>query len=124
MSAAPGMAIAVVDDDESMRNSLRRLFGSAGYSVECFASATEFVATLAARTPHCVFLDLQLPGISGVELLERFAELEDAPPVVVVTGTDDSRVRDRCMALGAKRYLRKPLDCDALLEAAREIVGH
>jgi FixJ family two-component response regulator len=117
------MAIAVVDDDESMRNSLRRLFGSAGYSVECFASATDFVGSLAARAPHCVVLDLQLPGISGVELLERFAELADAPPVVVITGSDDSRARDRCIALGAKRYFRKPLDCDALLEAAREIVG-
>jgi FixJ family two-component response regulator len=124
VSAAPGKAIAVVDDDESMRNSLRRLFGSAGYSVECFASATDFVGSPAARTSHCVVLDLQLPGMSGVELLERFAERKDAPPVVVITGNDDSRVRDRCMSLGAKRYFRKPLDSDALLEAAREIVGH
>ena len=124
MSAAPGMAIAVVDDDESMRNSLRRLFGSAGYLVECFASATDFLGSLVTRTPRCVFLDLQLPGISGVELLERFAEIKDVPPVVVITGSDDSRMRDRCMALGAKCCFRKPLDCDALLEAAREIVGH
>jgi FixJ family two-component response regulator len=123
MSAHWGAAVAIVDDDESLRNSLRRLFGSAGYSVECFVSAEDFLGSLAARTPRCVVLDLQLPGISGVELLERFAELKDAPPVVVITGADDPRVRARCMALGAQRYFRKPLDCDALLEAAREIVA-
>jgi FixJ family two-component response regulator len=61
--------------------------------------------------------------MSGVELPERFAKLADAPPVVVITGNDDLRVRDQCIALGAQRYFRKPLDCDALLEAAGETVG-
>jgi FixJ family two-component response regulator len=123
MSAEPGAAIAVVDDDESLRNSLVRLFRSAGYSVEGFASATELWASLATRKPRCVFLDLQLPDVSGVELLERFGKLADAPPVVVITGNDDPSVRDQCIALGARHYFRKPLDCDSLLEAAAEIVG-
>jgi CheY-like chemotaxis protein len=99
------------------------LFRSAGYSVEGFASATELWASLATHKPRYVLLDLQLPDMSGVELLERFAKLADAPPVVVITGNDDSTVRDKCMALGAQRYFRKPLDCDSLLEAASEIVG-
>lgn len=123
MSAEHGAAIAVVDDDESLRNSLLRLFRSAGYSVEGFASATDLLSSLATRKPRCVFLDLQLPELSGVELLERFAKLEDLPPVVVITGTDDPGVRSQCIALGAQRYFRKPLDCDALLAAAAEIVG-
>ena|SRR5688572_8065504 len=122
MSAEQGAVIAIVDDDESLRNSLLRLFRSAGYSVEGFESATDLLRLLPTRRPRCVILDLQLPDISGVELLERFAKLADAPPVVVITGNDDPCVRDQCVALGAQRYLRKPLDCDALLEAAREIV--
>jgi FixJ family two-component response regulator len=123
MGAQQGAAIAIVDDDESLRNSLLRLFRSAGYSVEGFASATDLLSSLMARRPRCIILDLQLPDFSGVELLERFGELADPPPVVVITGNDDPRVRDQCIALGAQRYFRKPLDCDALLEAAGEIVG-
>jgi FixJ family two-component response regulator len=123
MSAEQGAAIAIVDDDESLRNSLLRLFRSAGYSVEGFASATDLLSSLAVRRPRFVILDLQLPSMSGVELLERFAKLADAPPVVVITGNEDPCVRDQCIALGAQRYFRKPLDCTALLEAACEIAG-
>jgi two-component system response regulator FixJ len=123
MSAEQGAAIAVVDDDDSLRHSLLRLFRSARYSVEGFASATELLRSLATRRPRCIILDLQLPDMSGVELLERFAKLADAPPVVVITGNDDPRIRDQCVALGAQRYFRKPLDCESLLEAAGEIVG-
>jgi len=123
MNAEPGAAIAVVDDDESLRHSLLRLFRSAGYSVEGFASAIDLLSSLAARKPRCVILDLQLPDMSGVELLQCFAKLADAPPVVVITGNDDPCVRDQCVALGAQRYLRKPLDCDVLLAVAAELVG-
>jgi len=123
MSGEPSAAIAIVDDDDSLRNSLLRLFRSAGYSVVGFASATDLLRSLAAQRPRCVILDLQLPDVSGIEMLERFAKLADAPPVVVITGSDDPSVRDQCIALGARHYFRKPLDCDSLLEAAAEIVG-
>jgi FixJ family two-component response regulator len=123
MKTEQGAAIAVVDDDASLRNSLLRLFRFAGYSVEGFASALDLLDSLAARRPRCIILDVQLPDMSGVELLERFATLAGVPPVVVITGNDDPCIRDQCMALGAQRYFRKPLDCDALLEAAGEIVG-
>ena len=122
MTAATGAAIAIVDDDDSLRNSLLRLFRSAGYSVEAFATATELLRSLSLGRPDCVVLDLQLPGMSGVEVLQRFSGLEDAPPVVVITGNDEGQLREQCMALGSKRYFRKPLDCDALLEAVREVV--
>ena len=115
-------SIAVVDDDESLRNSLVRLFRSAGYSVEAFATATDLLSSLSLGSLHCVILDLQLPGMSGVELLRRFSVLADSPPVIVITGSEDERLRNQCNALGSKRYFRKPLDCDKLLEAAREVV--
>ena len=122
MNAEQGAAIAVVVDDASLRHSLLRLFRSAGYSVAGFASAIDLLHSFATRKPRCIILDLQLPDMS-VELLECFATLADAPPVVVITSDDDPRVRDQCIALGAQRYFRKPLDCDALLEAAGELVG-
>jgi|SRR5688572_2809315 len=122
MSAAAGAAIAVVDDDDSLRNSLLRLFRSAGYSAAPFATATELLSSLSLGRPDCVVLDLQLPGMTGVELLRRFTVLADPPPVIVITGNDEARLREQCMALGSKRYFRKPLDCDALLEAVREVV--
>ena len=123
MSAGAGASVAIVDDDDSLRHSLVRLFRSAGYSVEAFATATELLSSLSLGRPDCVILDLQLPGMTGVELLRRFSALADPPPVVVITGNDDECLRHDCIALGARQYFRKPLDCDALLEAAREIVG-
>src|SRR5690349_3436854 len=122
MNAEEGAAIAVVDDDDSLRKSLLRLFRSAGYSVCGFASARDLLSALSERKPRCMILDLQLPDISGIELLERFAKLADPPPVIVVTANDDPRVRDQCMALGARRYFRKPLEGEALLAAAAELV--
>jgi FixJ family two-component response regulator len=122
MSAAPRATIAIVDDDDSLRNSLLRLFRSAGYSVEAFATATELLRSLSLGRPDCVILDLQLPGMTGVELLRGFSTLADPPPVIVITGNDDQRLREQCMALGSMRYFRKPLDCDALLAAARDVV--
>jgi two-component system, LuxR family, response regulator FixJ len=122
MSSGASASIAIVDDDDSLRHSLVRLFRSAGYSVEAFASATEFLSSLSVGRPDCVILDLQLPGMTGVELLRRFAVLADPPPAVVITGNDDECLRHDCIALGARRYFRKPLDSDALLDAVPEIV--
>jgi DNA-binding response OmpR family regulator len=101
---------------------LQRLFRSAGSSVVAFPTALELLSSLPVDPPDCVILDLQLPGMSGVELLRSFSVLAEPPPVIVITGDDDERLREQCMALGSKRYFRKPLDCDALLEAARDVV--
>ena len=111
--------VAIVDDDESIRNALLRLMHSVGYSVATFASAIDFLSSLPLRRPHCVVLDLHLPGMTGIELLQRFAELDDPPPVVMLTASDDRCLRDQCMALGTKRYFNKPVDGNALLEAIR-----
>ena len=118
-----GALVAIVDDEESIRRALVRLFRLAHYRTQAFDSASKFLTSLAVRKPNCVVLDLQLPGITGVELLERFAELENPPPVVVITSNDEQRMEARCLALGTKRYLRKPIDCDALLDAVRDIVA-
>jgi FixJ family two-component response regulator len=117
-----GALVAIVDDEESIRKALLRLFRLARYRAQAFDSASDLLMSLSVRTPRCVVLDLQLPGMTGVQLLERFAELDDPPPVVVITSNDEQRVQDQCLALGTKRYFRKPIDCDALLDAVRDIV--
>ena len=115
-------AIAIVDDDASVRCALLRLIRCEGYSAAAFPSATALLSSLSLQTPRCVVLDLHLRDMTGMELLRRFAKLADAPPVVVITGNDDRRLRDQCMALGTRRYLSKPIDCDALLGAIGEIL--
>lgn len=114
--------VAIIDDEASIRKSLLRLFKIAKYPAQAFGSADAFLESLSERTPSCVVLDLQLPGMSGIELLERFAAMSDAPPVVVITSNDEQRVHDQCVALGSKRFFRKPLDGGALVSAVREIL--
>jgi two-component system, LuxR family, response regulator FixJ len=78
--------IAIVDDDPSVRRGLQRLIRSAGWKVETFASAQDFLARPLATAPSCLVLDLQLPGLSGLDLQQRMAELGLDIPVVFLTG--------------------------------------
>lgn len=119
---APASLVAIVDDDARIRTALQRLFRFARYRVEAFRTADAFLRSLAVRTPSCVVLDLHLPGMTGVELLRRLAAHDDSPPVVVITAYDDERTENQCKSLGSKRYFRKPIDCDALLDAVKDLV--
>lgn len=114
--------VAIVDDDARIRRALLRLFRFARYRAEAFRSADAFLRSLAVQVPSCVVLDVHLPGMTGVDLLRRLALLDRAPPVVMITADDDERLESQCRTLGGKRYFRKPLDCDALLDAVRELV--
>lgn len=114
--------VAIVDDDARIRTALQRLFRFARYRVEAFRTADAFLRSLAVRKPSCVVLDLHLPGMTGVELLRRLAARDDSPPVVVITAYDDERTENQCESLGSKRYVRKPIDCDALLDAVKDLV--
>lgn len=115
--ASVRLLVAVVDDEESVRRALRRLFLAAGIDVDTFASGQEFLASLAARRPDCAVLDLRLPGLTGLDVLERLAEAGIRLPVVLVTGHDQPGVAERALATGAAAYLRKPLDDESLLNA-------
>lgn len=119
---AQASLVAIVDDDARIRTALQRLFRFARYRVEAFRSADAFLRSLAVRKPSCVVLDLHLPGMTGVELLRRLAARDDSPPVVVITAYDDERTENQCKSLGSKRYFRKPIDCDALLDAVKDVV--
>ncbi len=114
--------VAVVDDEESVRRALRRLFLAAGMDVETYASGQEFLAALQVRRPDCAVLDLRLPGLTGLDVLERLAAAGVHLPTVIVSGHDQPGVAELALAAGAVAYLRKPLDQESLLNAVAEAV--
>ncbi len=110
--------IAIVDDDESVRRSLHRLVRSAGYAVETFASAGEFLAWLPRGQAACLVLDVHMKEMSGFELQRRLAV-----PVVFITSHDDASTRLRIESSGALGHLWKPFDEAAVLDMIRRAVG-
>jgi FixJ family two-component response regulator len=110
--------VAVVDDDESVRKALQRLLRASGLEVDIFASAQDFLASLPqAALPDCLVLDLQMPGTSGLDLQRQLVRAGPQVPVVVITGHDEPGMQARCLAAGARAYLRKPLEAGTLLAA-------
>ena len=114
--------IAIVDDDASVQRGLQRLIRSAGWKVETFASAQEFLARSRTELPNCVLLDLKLPGLSGLDLQKRMAEVGLEIPIVFLTGHGNIPVSVQAMKAGAVQFLTKPVDEQELLQAIEEAV--
>jgi len=117
-----GSTVFIVDDDESVSRALRRLLLSAGYSVEAFTSAEDFLKNCRSKEPACLVLDVQMPGLNGLELQERLAAAEIDVPIVFITGHGDIPMTVRAMKAGAINFIPKPFDDEDLLIAVRE--GH
>jgi FixJ family two-component response regulator len=109
--------VFVVDDDSSVRKSLTRLIGSAGYTVEAFASAREFLARARYPGPACLVLDVRMPGLNGLDLQEALARVGRRMSIVFVTGHIDVSESVRAMKHGAVDLLMKPVDDLELLAA-------
>lgn len=109
--------LAVVDDDPDVRVALSRLVASAGFAVESFASGVDFLQSVEDHEPDCVLLDVHMPDASGFEVQGALAIEHAAVPVIIVTGHDSPESRARALGLGAKDYLCKPVDDEALLAA-------
>jgi len=114
--------IAIVDDDPSVREGLSSLIRSAGLQVETFASAQEFLARPGAEAPSCLVLDLQLPGLSGLDLQKRMAEVGLEIPIVFLTGHGNIPASVQAMKAGAVEFLTKPFDEQDLLQAIQEAI--
>ena len=114
--------IAIVDDEVSICRALLRLLQVSDYRGEAFDSPILFLESLAQRVPDCVVLDLQMPMMTGVELQEHLLKLEAPPPVIIITAHDEPKTRERCLALGAVRYLRKPIDGGLLIDSIEKAV--
>src|SRR5262249_33822411 len=100
--------VFVVDDDRSMRESLHDLLGSVGLHVQTFASAHEFLTSQRPDGPSCLVLDIQLPGLSGLELQQELAKGEVQMPIIFLTGHGDIPMAVRAMKAGASDFLTKP----------------
>jgi len=115
--------VSVVDDDESVRESLPDLLHELGFAVKAFASAEAFLESGVVDETRCLILDVAMPGMSGLELQLELARRRHAVPIVFITAQHDRNLRPRVMALGAVDCLVKPFSETALLEAVNTAIG-
>jgi FixJ family two-component response regulator len=115
--------VSVVDDDESVRESLPDLLRELGFAAEAFASAEEFLASDNLDRTRCLVLDVAMPGMSGPELQEELMRRGRTIPIVVITAQQDGSIRSRVLASGAVTCLFKPFSDTALLAAVNTAVG-
>jgi FixJ family two-component response regulator len=115
--------ISIVDDDQSFRDSMRRLLRSLNYAVAVFPSAAEFLASPELASTACLVADIQMPAMTGVELYEHLIETGHAIPTILVTGYPNDGVRQRMLTLGVECYLPKPLEEAVLIDCLRSAVS-
>jgi FixJ family two-component response regulator len=114
--------VFVVDDDVSMREALESLVRSAGFKVETFASAQDFLARRRADAPSCLVLDVGLPDLNGLDLQKRIVEANREIPIVFITGHGDVPTSVRAMKAGAIEFLIKPFSEGDLLDAIQQAI--
>jgi FixJ family two-component response regulator len=115
--------IAVVEDDESVRKALARLLRSSGLDVDAYASGEEFLMAMPEHLPECVLLDLQLPGMNGLEVQARLRDSWPKLPVIFITAAPGLEVQQQAMEAGAAAWLLKPVDDLALLEVISRLLS-
>jgi FixJ family two-component response regulator len=115
--------VAIVDDDESVCRSLARLLRATGIHAVTYSSAEAFLADSKRPQFDCVVLDVQLPGISGLELQRQLSIPGKSPPVIFITAHDDPRARDQALAAGCAAFFRKTDSGSDVLDAIRNAVG-
>jgi FixJ family two-component response regulator len=111
--------ISVVDDDESMREAVSGLMKSLGYMAQAFASAEEFLKSRQVPRTSCLIADVQMPGMTGLELHRRLVALGKSIPTILITAYPDDTVRERALGDGVLCYLSKPFDENDLLACIR-----
>lgn len=117
----PENLISVIDDDESLRSALVGLLRSHGYEAAGFPTAEAFLD--AGDAPDCIVTDIQMPGISGIELKEELSRRGDRTPVIMITARPDPNLEVRARASGAVCFLRKPFDAGDLVNCIESALG-
>jgi FixJ family two-component response regulator len=113
----PRKLVAIVDDDPSMLKGVQRLLTAHGFDTEVFSSAESYLARSVEREPACLVLDIQLGGMSGIELRRRLAASGRPVPVVFMTAFDDEATRKDAVDAGCVAFLHKPFLSNLLIEA-------
>jgi DNA-binding NtrC family response regulator len=120
---AKSALVFVVDDDPSVRESLKNLIRSAGLNAETFSSAQEFLASQRPKVSSCLVLDVQLPGLSGLDLQRELAKAGVQIPIIFITGYGDVPTSVRAMKAGAVEFLTKPVNEEDLLDAIQQAIA-
>lgn len=116
--------ISIIDDDEAMREAIKGLVKSMGYTVEAVASAQEFLSSRRVRRTSCLITDMQMPGMTGLELYQHLSTSGKPIPTILITAYPDNGVRERALAAGVVGYLSKPFEEDDLLVCIRSALTH
>jgi len=115
--------VAIIEDDESYRVAVRRLLRSAGFSVQSFASAEDFLNSGEQRETGCLIADIRMPGMSGLDLQSKLNSDQCPIPTIFITAHGDEKMRLQAMRGGAVKFLAKPFDGEVLIEAVRVALG-
>lgn len=113
--------IAIVDDDPSVLRALERLLRVRGLQCLAYARAEEFLESLDVKLPDCLILDLQMPGMTGLEVLQSLKRRAVHIPTIIITAHSDPGARQRCESAGAAAFLSKPLRNSTLLAAIEAV---
>ena len=111
--------VAIVDDDELMRNALQGMLKSVGLQSQAFASAEEFLKSGQQHETACLIADIRMPGMSGLELQAQLNAEHCRIPTIFITAHGDTKMRMQALRAGAVEFLAKPFDDDVLLESVR-----
>jgi FixJ family two-component response regulator len=114
--------VCVVDDDESVRNAMKRLLRAADITAEAFSSAADFLESGAGDSCGCVILDVRMPGMDGLALQEALIASGSRISVIMISAHDDARVEKRALMNGASEFFHKPFSGKKLLEAVRAVL--
>jgi two-component system, LuxR family, response regulator FixJ len=108
--------VYLIDDDESVRRAFTLFLNSANIDHQCFGNASDFLTKFKPDRKDLLVLDLNLPGMNGIDLLKKLIPNENQLSVIVVTANDETQSREYCRKFGVKAFLRKPVDAEALLD--------
>jgi FixJ family two-component response regulator len=120
--AAIAPHIAVVDDDSSVRQAMQRLIKSLGYDVSTYGTADAFLKSLRMKDASCILLDIQMPGLSGLDLQDIIAALKSPIPIIFITARRDEDIRIRAQERGAVGFLEKPFDDRELIALVEKAI--
>jgi FixJ family two-component response regulator len=121
LSKAP--VISIVDDDASIRDAVKSLVLSLGYTAATYSSAEEYLESGLAHESSCLITDLAMPGMSGADLQERLVAEQRVTPIIVMTASRDEGLRRRVLNAGARGFLRKPFRDQQLIDCLEDVLN-
>jgi len=116
------ISVIIIDDDSAVRDSLFVLLSFAGFSIIAFESAHDYLAVIENHDPDCLIIDLHMPRIGGIELINALGELGNTVPIIVISGNMDKNNKAQAEQAGASRFLKKPFAGKLLIETIHGLV--